>query len=66
MKKSIKHQEKLRKLADETRISITSIGPVRVCFNKEFCIGTGAGGTAVFVGLHEDGSEVEVKHTVIC
>ena len=64
MAKSIKHRNKLRKLA-ELGTDIETIGPVRVCFNQEFCIGTGCGGTAVFLGLHEDGSEVAVKRVII-
>ena len=65
MAKSIKHRDKLRILAAPGTDNIETIGPVRVCFNQEFCIGTGAGGTAVFVGLHEDGSEVAVKRVII-
>ena len=64
MAKSIKHRDKLRKLA-ELETNITTIGPVRVCFDQEFCIGNGCGGTAVYVGLHEDGSEVAVKRMLI-
>ena len=65
MAKSIKHRDKLKKLATlETNIT-TTIGPVRVCFDQEFRIGTGCGGTAVFVGLLKDGSEVAVKRAVI-
>ena len=65
MAKSIKHRDKLRKLAAPGTDNIDTIGPVRVCCNPEFCIGTGAGGTAVFLGLHEDGSEVAVKRVII-
>ena len=64
MGKSIIHQDKLRKLA-EPGAKITTIGPVRVCFDPKYIIGTGSGGTAVYVGLHEDGSEVAVKRVVI-
>ena len=65
MAKSIKHRDKLRELAAPGTDNIETIGPVRVCCHPEFCIGTGAGGTAVFLGLHEDGSEVAVKRMLI-
>ena len=64
MGKSIKHREKLRRLA-EPGTTITTIGPIRVCLKEEFRIGKGSEGTSVYVGLHEDGSEVAVKRVLI-
>ena len=39
----------------------TKVGPVRVSFSREFLVGKGCRGTLVYVGLHDDGSEVAVK-----
>ena len=58
--KSKKHKAKIQKLMN-LKTNVEKIGPVSVCFNTEFLIGTGCGGTSVFVGLHDDGSEVAVK-----
>ena len=60
-KKSKKHEAKIQKLRN-LMPNVQKIGPVSVCFNKEFLIGTGCDGTTVYVGLHDDGSEVVVKH----
>ena len=58
--KSKKHEAKIQKLRN-LKTNVEKIGPVSVCFDKEFFIGTGCGGTTVHVGLHDDGSEVAVK-----
>ena len=59
-KKSKKHEAKIQKLRN-LMPNVQKIGPVSVCFNKEFLIGTGCDGTTVYVGLHDDGSDVAVK-----
>ena len=58
--KSKKHEAKIQKLRN-LKTNVEKIGPVSVCFDKEFLIGTGCGGTTVHVGLHDGGSEVAVK-----
>ena len=45
----------------DPKTNTTKVGPVRVSFNKEFSVGKGCQGTSVYVGLHDDGSEVAVK-----
>ena len=57
---SKKHEAKIQKLRN-LKINVEKIGSVSVCFNMEFLIGRGCGGTTVHVGLHDDGSEVAVK-----
>ena len=59
-KKSKKHEAKIQKLKN-LKNNVERIGSVTVCFDEEFLIGTGCAGTRVYVGLHEDGSEVAVK-----
>ena len=58
--KSEKHEAKIQKLRN-LKTDDEKIGSVSVCFDDEFSIGTGCGGTSVYVGLHDDGSEVAVK-----
>ena len=40
---------------------VERINGVIVCFKEKFCIGKGAGGTCVYIGLAEDGREKAVK-----
>ena len=64
IKKSITHRDKFEKLLEYGRYQpkkIQEINNVRVCFSKEFCVGTGSDGTRVFVGLGRDGYERAVK-----
>ena len=58
--KSKKHEAKIQKLRN-LKTNVEKIGSLSVCFDDEFSIGTGRGGTSVYVGLHDDGSEVAVK-----
>ena len=57
---SKKHEAKIQKLRN-LKTNVETIGLVSVCFDKEFFIGTGCRGARVYVGLHDDGSEVAVK-----
>ena len=60
--KSKKHKAKIQKLRNlNTNGNVEKIGPVSVSFDDELKIGTGSHGTSVYVGLHDDGSEVAVK-----
>ena len=56
----MKHKTKLQKLLDP-KTNTTKVGPVRVSFSREFLVGNGCQGTSVYIGLHDDGSEVAVK-----
>ena len=56
----MKHKAKLQKLLDP-KTKPSKVGPVRVSFTPEFLIGEGYRGTFVYLGLHDDGSEVAVK-----
>ena len=56
----MKYKAKLQKLLDPKTKS-SKVGPVRVSFNPEFLVGEGGRGTFVYIGLHDDGSEVVVK-----
>ena len=64
IKKSVIHRNKFEKLIeyghDPTK-RIQEINNVRVCFSKEFRVGTGSDGTRVYVGLGRDGYERAVK-----
>ena len=64
IKNSVIHRNKFEKLIeyghDPTK-RIQEINNVRVCFSKEFCVGTGSDGTRVYVGLGRDGYERAVK-----
>ena len=44
--------------------NLKRIGPAAVCFDNDFTIGSGSGGTCVAIGLWEDGSEVAVKRVL--
>ena len=44
--------------------NLKRIGPAAVCFDNDFIIGSGSGGTCVYIGLWEDGSEVAVKRVL--
>ena len=56
----MEHEGKIQKLRN-LKTNVQKIGPVSVCFAKEFLIGKGCCGTTVHVGLHDDDSEVAVK-----
>ena len=58
------HREKFQKLLKcgrDRAKKIKVINGVRVCCSEEFCIGRGADGTRVYVGLGNDGCEKAVK-----
>ena len=59
MEVSKKHREKFLELLRFPEVE--RINGVRVCFKEEFCIGKGADGTCVYIGLAEDGREKAVK-----
>ena len=59
-RKSIKHKAKFQKMLDP-KTNTRKVGPVRVSFSPEFSVGKGCMGTSVYIGLHDDGSEVAVK-----
>ena len=54
------HKAKIQKLRN-LKVNVIKVGPVSVCFDNEFLIGRGGNGTTVYVGLHDDGSEVALK-----
>ena len=54
------HRAKIQKLRN-LKVNVIKVGPVSVCFDNEFLIGRGGNGTTVYVGLHDDGSEVALK-----
>ena len=45
----------------DPKTNTRKVGPVRVSFSPEFSVGKGCMGTSVYIGLHDDGSEVAVK-----
>ena len=64
IKTSKVHAEKFQKLLECGRShpeKIKEVNGVRVCFSKEFCVGFGAKGTCVYIGLGKDGCEKAVK-----
>ena len=64
IKNSIIHRDKFEKLLEcgqDQSKRIQEINNVRVCFSKEFCVGTGSDGANVYVGLGRDGYERAVK-----
>ena len=64
VKSSKVHGEKFQKLLDYGRShpeKIEEVNGVRVRCSKEFCIGYGADGTRVYIGLGKDGCEKAVK-----
>ena len=64
IKTSKAHAEKFQKLLECGRShpeKIEEVNGVRVHCSQEFCIGFGADGTRVYVGLGKDGCEKAVK-----
>lgn len=64
VKTSKVHREKFQKLLQyghDHPEEIKVVNGVRVCFETKFCIGRGADGTRVFIGLGKDGCEKAVK-----
>ena len=67
IEKSKTHREKFQKLLEYSQKhpeKIKIINGVRVCFDDEFLIGYGAGGTCIYIGLTEDGYEKAVKRII--